>query len=151
MFSLVRRFIKTAVGFLAAGLLIGAWMIIQRELLGAAPSEYLRSAHAHALLAGFGMMMIMGVALWLFPRPAKDDTRYQPARVATAYWLTTIGTAGRVGGEVLHLWTRSPWLGWTIVVAGLAQLAGMLLFFWAMWPRIRPVGSALREKEGERF
>jgi heme/copper-type cytochrome/quinol oxidase subunit 1 len=151
VFSLVRRFIKTAVGFLAAGLAIGAWMIIQRDLLGGAPSEYLRSAHAHALLAGFGMMMIMGVALWLFPRPARDDTRYRPGLVAIAYWLATLGTAGRVGGEVLHLWTRSPWLGWTIVVAGLAQMAGMLLFFWAMWPRIRPVGSALREKEGERF
>ena len=151
MFSLVRRFIKTAIGFLAAGLTIGAWMIIERELLGAAPSEYLRSAHAHALLAGFGMMMIMGVALWLFPRPARDDTRYRPGLVSTAYWFATLGTTGRVGGEVLHLWTRSVVLGWMIVLAGLAQMTGMLLFFWAMWPRIRPVGSALREKEGERF
>jgi cytochrome bd-type quinol oxidase subunit 2 len=151
VFTLVRRFIKTAVGFLAAGLTIGAWMIIQRDLRGAAPSEYLRSAHAHALLAGFGMMMIMGVALWLFPRPARGDTRYRPEQVAVAYWLATLGTAGRVAGEVLHVWIRSPWLGWTIVAAGLAQMAGMLLFFWAMWPRIRPVGSVLREKEGERF
>jgi hypothetical protein len=151
LFSLVRRFIKTAIGFLAAGLTIGAWMIIERELLGAAPSEYLRSAHAHALLAGFGMMMIMGVALWLFPRPARDDTRYRPGLVSTAYWFATLGTTGRVGGEVLHLWTRSVVLGWMIVLAGLAQMTGMLLFFWAMWPRIRPVGSALREKEGERF
>jgi hypothetical protein len=151
LFSLVRRFIKTAIGFLAAGLTIGAWMIIERELFGAAPSEYLRSAHAHALLAGFGMMMIMGVALWLFPRPARDDTRYRPELVAAAYWFATLGTTGRVGGEVVHLWTRAPWLGWLIVLSGLAQMAGMLLFFWAMWPRIRPVGSALREKEGERF
>lgn len=151
MFSLVRRFIKTAIGFLAAGLLIGGWMIVQRELYGAVPSEYLRSAHTHALLAGFGMMMIMGVALWLFPRPARDDPRYRPERVATAYWFTTLGTAGRVAGEVVHLWTGEPWLAWSIVAAGLAQMTGMLLFFWAMWPRIRPVGSALREKEGERF
>ena len=151
MFTLVRRFIKTAIGFLAAGLVIGAWMIIERELLGAAPSEYLRSAHTHALLAGFGMMMIMGVALWLFPRPARDDPRYRPALVSVSYWLTTLGTAARVAGEVVHVWTSSSLLGWGVVVAGLAQAAGMLLFFLAMWPRIRPVGSALREKEGERF
>ena len=151
MFTLVRRFIKTAIGFLAAGLTIGAWMIIQRELLGGAPSEYLRSAHAHALLAGFGMMMIMGVALWLFPRPVRGDTRYRPELVSAAYWFATLGTAARVGGEILHLWTRSVLLGWMIVIAGLAQMAGMLLFFRAMWPRIRPVGSALREKDGERF
>jgi hypothetical protein len=151
LFTLVRRFIKTAIAFLAFGLLLGGWMIVQRELMGAAPSEYLRSAHAHALLAGFGMMMIMGVALWLFPRPARGDTRYRPELVSGAYWFATLGTAGRVGGEVVHTWTRAPWLGWLIVLAGLAQIVGMLLFFSAMWPRIRPVGSAAREKDGERF
>jgi len=151
LFTLVRRFIKTAIAFLAAGLLLGGWMIVQRDLLGAAPSEYLRSAHTHAVLAGFGMMMIMGVALWLFPRPARDDTRYHPERVAVSYWLTTVGTAGRVAGEVVHAWTSTPLLALFILVAALAQMAGMLLFFWAIWPRIRPVGSALREKEGERF
>jgi cbb3-type cytochrome oxidase subunit 1 len=151
LFSLVRRFIKTAIGFLAVGLLLGGWMIVQRELLGAAPSEYLRSAHAHALLAGFGMMMIMGVALWLFPRPARGDSRYRPALVTAAYWLATAGTGTRVTGEVVHATMRASWLGWLIVLAGLAQVAGMLLFFGAMWPRIRPVGSAAREKDGERF
>ena len=151
MFTLVRRFIKTAIAFLAAGLLLGGWMIVERDLLGGATSEYLRSAHTHAVLAGFGMMMIMGVALWLFPRPARDDQRYRPERIAVSYWLTTLGTAGRVAGEVMHVWTVAPWFGWLTVTAALAQMAGMLLFFWAIWPRIRPVGSALREKEGERF
>lgn len=151
MFTLVRRFIKTAIGFLAFGLVLGGWMIVRRELMGAVPSEYLRSAHTHALLAGFGMMMIMGVALWLFPRPARGDTRYRPALATAAYWFAALGTGSRVGGEVLHTWMRAPWLGWLIVLAGLAQVVGMLLFFWAMWPRIRPVGSAVREKDGERF
>jgi hypothetical protein len=32
MHSLVRRYIKTAIGFLIAGLLIGGWMIVRREL-----------------------------------------------------------------------------------------------------------------------
>lgn len=151
MFTLVRRFIKTAIGFLAFGLVLGGWMIVRRELLGAAPSEYLVSAHTHALLAGFGMMMIMGVALWLFPRPARGDTRYRPGLATAAYWFATLGTGSRVGGEVLHTLTPAGWLGWIIVLAGLAQIVGMLLFFTAMWPRIRPVGSAAREKEGERF
>jgi cbb3-type cytochrome oxidase subunit 1 len=126
-------------------------MIARRELAGAAPSAYLVSAHTHAVLAGFGMMMIMGVALWLFPRPARGDTRYRPALVAAAYWFVTLGTATRVGGEVARGWVRAPWLGWIIVLAGLAQIAGMLLFFTAIWSRIRPVGSQAREKDGERF
>lgn len=151
MFTLVRQFIKTAIGFLAVGLVLGGWMIVQRDLLGAAPPEYLRSAHVHALLAGFGMMMIMGVALWLFPRPARGDMRYRPRLVTIAYWLVTLGTAGRISGEIAHLWTLARLVAWIIVLAGLTQVAGMLLFFFAMWPRIRAVGSAAREREGERF
>jgi hypothetical protein len=37
------------------------------------------------------------------------------------------------------------------VVAGLAQIAGVGLFFHTMWSRIRPLGSQAREARGERF
>jgi cbb3-type cytochrome oxidase subunit 1 len=151
MFSLVRRYIKTAVAFLLLGLGIGGWMIARRELGGVAPGSYVVSAHTHALFVGFVMMMIMGVALWLFPRPIRGDTRYRPALVSTAYWFATLGTGTRVAGEVLHQTVLASWLGWVIVLAGLAQIVGMLLFFAAMWPRIRGVGSAARERDGERF
>ena len=74
--SLVRRYLKTGIGFLALGLGLGLWMMAHRELRQRFPSPYLVSAHTHAIFVGFVMMMILGVALWLFPRPAKDDTRY---------------------------------------------------------------------------
>ena len=38
-----------------------------------------------------------------------------------------------------------------IVLCGLAQTLGLLVFFQTMWTRIRPLGSAAREKAGERF
>jgi hypothetical protein len=37
------------------------------------------------------------------------------------------------------------------VAGGLAQVAGIGLFFVTMWTRIRASGSALREERGERF
>ncbi len=67
MYSLVRRYIKTAVAFLALGLVLGVHMIVQREITGAWPNPYLVTAHTHAILVGFMMFMILGVALWLFP------------------------------------------------------------------------------------
>lgn len=151
MTSLVRRFLKTAILFLAAGLAIGGWMIVERELRGRQPSSYITSAHTHAILVGFVMMMILGVAQWMFPRPAKDDTRYSPGLAEAAYWVLTVATAVRVGGEVLHARVDATWLRWTIVIAGLAQIAGLLIFFANMWPRIRGVGSQARERNGERF
>ena len=151
MTSLVRRFLKTAIVFLAAGLAIGGWMIVEREFTGRVTSSYVTSAHTHAILVGFVMMMILGVALWMFPRPAKGDLRYSPRLAEAAYWMLAGGTAVRVVGELLHAHGDAPWLRWVVVLAGLAQIAGLLVFFANMWSRIRGVGSTRREEGGERF
>jgi heme/copper-type cytochrome/quinol oxidase subunit 1 len=151
MHSLVRRYLKTGILFLLVGLLIGGYMIAARELAGRFPSPYLTSAHTHAILVGFVMMMILGVALWLFPRPEKGDERYRPGLADASYWLITLGTAGRVAGELLRPASEAAALRWAIVLCGFAQIAGLALFFHTMWSRIRAVGSQHREAKGERF
>jgi heme/copper-type cytochrome/quinol oxidase subunit 1 len=151
MYSLVRRYIKTALAFLALGLVLGVEMMVQRELMGAWPNPYLVTAHTHAVLVGFVMFMILGVALWLFPRARPEDTRYRPARVEAAYWILLAGTLGRFLGEAARSRVAAPWLRWTVVITGVLQVVGLLVYFWAMWPRIRPVGSHIREAGGERF
>ena len=60
------------------------------------PDRYLVSAHVHAVGVGFVMFMILGVALWLFPKPTKEDTRYQPARIEVAYWFLVSATGVRL-------------------------------------------------------
>lgn len=151
MHSLVRRYIKTAIAFLIAGLLIGGWMIVQRELGQRAPSQYEVSAHTHTLFVGFVMMMILGVALWLFPRPDKTDSRYRPSLIEAAYWLLTVGTAARTAGELLRPTFTAGFVRWLVVLCGFAQIAGLLVFFYTMWFRIRGLGSSAREARGERF
>lgn len=151
MYTLVRRYLKTAILFLGLGLAIGGWMIVRRELWAEYPSPYLVSAHTHAVFVGFVIMMILGVALWLFPRPDKSDERYSPRLAEIAYWLITGGTATRVTGELLRSGLSSLWLRVAVVIAGFAQIAGIALFFFTMWSRIRPVGSQAREAKGEKF
>lgn len=151
MHSLVRRFIKTAIAFLAAGLAIGAWMVIQREIYLRYPSQYATSAHTHAIFVGFVMMMILGVALWLFPKPERGDLRYDPKLASIAYWLLTIGTSVRVVTELGRLSSAAYWLRWSVVIASFCQLAGIAVFFFTMWSRIRSAGSHVREAKGERF
>jgi heme/copper-type cytochrome/quinol oxidase subunit 1 len=149
--TLVRRYIKTAIIFLALGIALGGWMLVDRELYGRAPSEYETSAHTHLIFVGFIMEMILGVALWLFPRPHKEDTRYSPRLANVAYWLLTVGTATRAAGELARESANAMPLRWLIVGSGLAQIAGIGLFFYTMWSRIRGVGSQSREASGERF
>ncbi len=151
MTALVRRYLKTAILFLALGLLLGGWMMAERELGLRPPSAYVVSAHTHAILVGFVMMMILGVALWMFPRPAKGDTQYRPAVAEAAYWLLATGTLARVAGELARTRSDAPVLRWLVLATGLAQILGLLMFFVNMWSRIRPVGSQAREASGERF
>ncbi len=151
MHSLVRRYLKTGIAFLALGLAMGVWMMADRELRQRGPSPYVVSAHTHAILVGFVMMMILGVALWLFPRPAKDDARYSPRAASVAYWLVTVGTASRIAAELARQESSALWLRTVVLVAGLLQVAGIAAFFHTMWSRIRPLGSQMREAQGERF
>ena len=126
-------------------------MIVRRELSGIYPSQYVVSAHTHAILVGFVMMMILGVAMWLFPRPDKSDERYSPRVAEAAYWLVSVGTASRVVSELVRASFDSILVRWIVVLGCLAQIAGIGLFFYTMWSRIRPVGSQVREAKGERF
>ncbi len=151
MYSLVRRYIKTAIGFLLIGLILGGWMMVRRELYGVPPGVYQVSAHTHAIFVGFVMMMILGVALWLFPRPDKNDERYQPALAEVAYWLLTLGSATRMLGELFRPRVAGAWLAWAVVTGGFLQIVALAVFFYNMWSRIRPVGSGVREAKGERF
>ncbi len=151
MHTLVRRFIKTGVAFLFTGLALGLWMLVRRDLLGAWPHPYLVSAHAHAVLVGFVMFLILGVALWLFPRPAKDDSLYRPGRVTAAYWILLVSTLARFVAEAARAWIDAGWLGVVVVAGGVGQIVGLAVYFRTMWGRIRPLGSQLREERGERF
>jgi heme/copper-type cytochrome/quinol oxidase subunit 1 len=151
LYTLVRRFIKTGIGFLAFGLALGLYLLVARELAGRWPHPYLVSVHAHAVLAGFVMFLILGVALWLFPRAPTEDRRYRPGRIAATYWILVTATTLRLAAETAKVWSGSGWLPWAVVAGGTGQVAGLLLYFWTMWPRIRPVGSHLREAAGERF
>ncbi|HSH46199.1 MAG TPA: cbb3-type cytochrome c oxidase subunit I [Longimicrobiales bacterium] len=151
MYTLVRRFIKTGIFFLFTGLALGGWMVVRRDLFGVWPHPHLVSAHAHAVLVGFVMFLILGVALWLFPRAPKDDTRYTPGRAAAAYWILLVATGGRFIAEAARAYVDAPLLGWGIVIGGLGQILGLGIYFWTMWSRIRPVGSHIREAKGERF
>jgi hypothetical protein len=133
---LVRRYLRTAFAFLALGLALGVWLLAARELGFTVPPRA-RSAHTHLLLVGFVMFMISGVALWMFPRAAKDDRRYKPALAEWAYWCLAIGTAGRGALELSAGPAEPAAMRLALVASGAIQAAGLLLFFLMMLPRIR--------------
>jgi hypothetical protein len=97
------------------------------------------------------MMMIMGVALWFFPRAEKTDKKYNPDLILTVYWLMTISTLLRFIFQFLKGLNWSETFDYYIAGASFLQVISMFLFFYSMWGRIRPVGSKIREARGEKF
>ncbi len=135
--TLVRRYIKTSFVFLMAGLLLGSYIIVAEFVAFRYPPRLLITAHVHLLLVGFMLMMVMGVATWMFPRPARDDTHYRPELAEAVYWVMTLATALRAGAELFLGFLGTPALRWLIALGGLGQLAGAVLFAVNMWWRVR--------------
>lgn len=151
MFSTVRYFIKTSVIFLIIGILTGLYMSVSKYVLKIGYSQELISAHTHLILVGSVMMMIMGVALWFFPRAEKNDKKYNPDLILITYWVMTIGTSLRFIFQVVANFLVSNLIQYLIAISSVLQVVAMILFFYSMWGRIRPVGSHIREAKGEKF
>jgi cbb3-type cytochrome oxidase subunit 1 len=142
MLPLVRRYIKTSFAFLVLGLLLGGWIIVGEFLLGIAPPRLFITAHVHLLLVGFMLMIVMGVATWMFPRPAREDTRYRPGLAEAVYWIMTVSTAVRAAAELTAGLSGAPSLRPAIALGGLGQLVGAALFVVNMWRRVRMPAAA---------
>jgi cbb3-type cytochrome oxidase subunit 1 len=140
---LVRRYIKTSFVFLLAGLLLGGWIVAAEFVRGSYPPRLFITAHVHLLLVGFMLMIVMGVATWMFPRPAKDNALYRPGFAEAVYWVMTIATAVRAGAELWAGLAPAPGLRLVIAAGSLGQLAGAGLFVLNMWHRVRMPPAAL--------
>jgi heme/copper-type cytochrome/quinol oxidase subunit 1 len=134
---LVRRYIKTSFLFLVAGLLLGGYLLVAEFAVGRYPSRLFITAHVHLLLVGFVLMIVMGVATWMFPRPARDDPRYRPELAEAVYWIMTVSTGLRALAEILSGYTDSAALRVLIALGGLGQAGGVLVFVVNMWSRVR--------------
>lgn len=151
MFTTVRYFVKTSLIFLMVGILTGLHMSFTKYISQKSYTQELISAHTHIILVGSVLMMIMGVALWFFPRAEKDDKKYNPDLILVTYWMMTIATAMRFVTQIIGAYYYLPWVNVSIVVFSSFQVLAMILFFYSMWGRIRAVGSQYREAKGEKF
>lgn len=147
MHPLVRLYLKTAFVFLALGLLTGLWIEGQLVFGGRWLSHAMVVAHVHLLLVGFLLLLILGVALWMFPRLARGQpVGPNPRLAAVGYACLALGTVGRAATEFLDLWLTAP--GWQYARFAFAalQVAGIGLGIALVWRRVR--GAAVLKPDG---
>jgi len=141
MHFLVRLYLKTAFAFLVLGLVGGLWVEYQLTTGGVVSHEMI-VAHVHLLLVGFLLMMVFGVAFWLFPRSGRGQPiGPYPALVASAYVLLTAGTLIRAVTEFFDLALLAQAWAYVRLGAATCQAGGILLGIVALWDRVR--GAAL--------
>lgn len=151
MFTNVRYFVKTSIAFMVVGILSGFYMMISRRLFDSGYGPSMLSAHTHVILVGFMMMMIMGIAVWFFPKADKDNKKYNPSLIVLVYWLMVSGTSLRFIFEVIESYVTLGISNYIIVASASMQILAAVIYVYTMWGRIRPVGSQIREAKGERF
>ncbi len=132
-----RAFIKSALLFMLAALLVA--------LLVTAPSSWglptwtdqLRTTHIHLFVVGWITQIIFGVALWFFPKWSREQPR-GPEWIGWSCFgalnlgliLRAVTETATVAGAVGIGWS------WTTTIAALLQFVAALLFVVAIWPRV---------------
>ena len=124
--------VRTALGFLAVGMTVGA-AVLAGTGLGQAPWHvHLIPVHAEFLLVGWTVQLVLGVAYWILPRNAGGAERGSPLVGWAAYAALNAGVVlaalgGALGSQVAVLGATGR------VIEVLAALA----FVVQAWPRIR--------------
>ena len=136
--ALSRWCVRCALAYLVAGMAMGSWMLIEQARSGHGPGPPWPVLHAHLLLVGFLLLLIFGVAFWMFPKVAGQRPGREVGWVAFA--LLNAGVLLRLLAEPLadHGRGAPVWavlLGIAAVLPALAAAA----FALAVWPRVRAV------------
>jgi hypothetical protein len=122
-------FVRVSLCHLVGGFTIGALLLAGKGVSLGAGLWALRGAHIEMLLVGWVIQLVMGVAIWIFPRFA---VRTDPQRSAATAWLAfALLNAGVVlvslGGILIGL-------GRLVEIGAAASFAAHL------WGRVSPAG-----------
>jgi hypothetical protein len=137
-----RRWFRIAYGFLAVSLLLGMWLALREWQTGSPPAGTEVSAQRHAMVMGYLMPLIVGMAGRILPEFSGEMAR-QHQQLNVMVWLWIVGAALRVGGE---LWGGYTGLGMIPMVTGATVafigFAWFSLRVWASIGRRRPESIA---------
>jgi len=120
-------FIRASLCHLVAGFAIGAVLLSSKGLSIAMGVWVLRAVHIEMLLVGWIIQLVMGVAIWIFPRVG---LRRAPRRSVVLAWVAF----GLLNSGVLLASLR----GVPFAVGRLVEVAAAGSFVAHLWGRVTP-------------
>jgi hypothetical protein len=135
--TLSRWFVKIGIFYFAAGLTLGALLLVQ-PLLGLSPNlQALRPVYLHFLFLGWVTHLIIGVGYWMLPRYSKAAPRGNEPLGWAVLILLNVGLVLRAIGEPAMIIAPQAHLGWTLAAASLCLLLAGWGFILNTWGRIK--------------
>jgi hypothetical protein len=123
-------FVRASLCHLVGGFFLGAYLLTSKggALGGAAAPAALRGVHIEMLLVGWLIQLVMGVAIWIFPRFA---VRQSPHRSAVTAWLAF---------GLLNAGVFVAGLSGVVLAGRLLEIAAAAAFAAHLWRRVSPAG-----------
>jgi hypothetical protein len=144
--TLSRWCVRAALIYLVAGMAIGSWMLVQEARGKPGPGDPWPELHAHVLLVGFLLLLIMGVAYWMFPkvrgaRPGREGG-WIAFGLVNAGLLLRVVAQPRVVDDAGEAWR------WALGAAAVLPTLGVVAFAVTILPRVR---AAMSPEEARRL
>jgi hypothetical protein len=132
-----RWFIRTALLYLVASLLVGVALMLG-PLLHLAPAiSALQPVYFHLLMVGWVTQLIFGVVFWMFPKQSTERPRGSGALGWATYGLLNLGLLLRAVGEPLAAVQPGGGAGWLLAASALLQLLAGWAFVANTWGRVK--------------
>ena len=134
-FRYQRWMIKTSLIYLFLGILIGFLTFLSGRFPELAWISGWRTVHVHLILVGSVIQIIMGVALWMFPR-RKEPPGWTTEREGMTLYVGF--NAGTVVRSLFEPFAYSGLLSFSLTLGGMAsQILSLLFFLFLVFQRIR--------------
>jgi len=132
-----RWFIKSALLYFVAALLLGVALAAPRALGLPAAVTVLGPVYFHLFMLGWVTQLIFGVVYWMFPRYSKDHPRGSETLALATFGLLNAGLLLRAVAEPMHgLHPLAVW-GWLVAAAAVLQWLAGMAFALNTWSRVK--------------
>jgi hypothetical protein len=129
-----RWFIKAGVIYFV----LGITLVFLDEIPLMSSKLSLLPIYWHMLVMGWITQLIIGVAVWMFPRKHRDKKRRESTLVWATFWTLNIGLILRFLSEpFIPLFKDSKVIQISIIVSALLQWIAVILYTIEIWPRLQ--------------
>lgn len=135
--TLTRWFIKSALLYFLAALVLALLLALKPILVLPAVLDFMVPAYFHLFMVGWVTQMIFGVIFWMFPIITRRQPRGDVRLGWAAYLLLNAGLLLRIAAEPLNGLNAQGLWGWSLVLSAVLQWLAAFIFVLIAWPRIK--------------